>query len=538
MWTGVLTVFDNEIEDVKRVREIVHVMISQGFTEIVDRSNLREKLPFGERFFSRGEYKPTPVRLRQAFEKLGPSFIKLGQMLGQRPDLVPDEYIEELEKLEENVKHVESDKIKSVISESLGKSVENIFESFEDEPLATASIAQVHRAVFEGEEVAVKVMKPGVENKIRTDLRILGILVEEAETAFGTVEKYHVKEVFEQFREWTLKEINFIKEAENMELVDSNFSSNRDVYIPDVYWKATSEKVLTTEFIDGARLKPGELEEKGIDREFIAETVVKTVLQMVLRDGVFHGDPHPSNMRVDSKERLVMFDFGIVGRLSKEIRRELSIFFLHALNQDMDALMDSLRNIASFNDDVNVEKFKSEIEEIFMKSPETKLENSSFSRDFLKMVRTSARHGIFFPTKLVSGGKSLFQAEGLGLKIYPGFQPYQTVKSEVQRILVGQNSPMDIGRSLMINLVENRELIDKAPKNILEMIQNFKDLNKLSLEGPINFSSKDIAIAIFGSVMLLSGSLTVALSPDFYMRVLGLAEIIGGVVIGFFVVSE
>ena len=530
--------FEDEIDNLQRVREILGKMMDAGFTEIVDRTGLREKLPFGKKFFRDGDYSPGPVRLREVFEDLGPTFIKLGQMLAQRPDIIPESYVEEMEKLEEDVEPVDTGEIKKIIEESLGRGVEEVFESFEETPEASASIAQVHKALLDGEEVAVKVVKPGVRKTILTDLRILSILFREIEDTFSSLKKYHLEDMFDQFRNWTRNEIDLRKEAENMETVSSNFSKDRYVYIPEVCWEETSRDVLTMEFIEGARMEAGELEDAGHVPEDIAEKGIELVLDMVLRDGMFHGDPHPSNMRVDEEGRIVLFDFGIVGRIDRRTRQKLSVVLLYALEQDVDGVLRALKDIADFENVEDEEEFRRDIEKTIMKNPESRIGNNLVSMDFLEIVRKGASNGIVFPTNLVSGGKSLVQAEGLGMKICPDFKPFETVRKKIRRILIRENSPLSLGRGLAASLVENRELIENAPRHVMEVLESLKSVNKLSLEEPINFSSKDIAVAIFGSVVLLSGSLTLSLAGNPYVRLLGLGEILAGIVIGWFILTE
>jgi ubiquinone biosynthesis protein len=527
-------VVKEEIENLNRMQEIVEVLMKAGFSETLDHTGLRKKVPVIQRLFKDYEAEPSPQRLRKAFEKLGPTFIKLGQILAQRPDLIPQTYVKELEKLEDEVEQVDGEKIVEILEQSLGKDKDDVFKEFNMEPVASASIAQVHRATLKnGDDVAVKVIKPGVKESIETDLRILRRLVREAEFASSYLRKIHFREIFEQFDEWTRNEIDLTREARNAIRLKKNLRNDDEAYIPEIYWDYTTEEVMVLEFVDGVKIDDIDaLNEQELDIDQIASNGITLIIKQVFRDGFFHGDPHPANLMVDEEGRINYLDFGIVGSISPKNRRFLALMLLKVINFDPEGVVTSITKIADVDKDADIDSFTNEVEKILLEAQGATISEHPFSFVFLKIVRTAADHGIILPTQLIAGGKALVQVEGIGLTISPDFSPTEELKSAIERIILQQNRPQDIGKNLAVSMLENRELIENAPQNINEVLESLKGLNQLSLEKSIDIGAKEMAGAIFASVLILSGSLILTLSSEKAIQILAITEIVFGFLIG------
>ncbi|MDY6771431.1 MAG: AarF/UbiB family protein [Candidatus Nanohaloarchaea archaeon] len=524
-----------EIENLGRLREIIDVFLEAGFSELLERTKLDQNLPLVNRLLKHRDREPSPVRLRKALEDLGPTFIKLGQMLAQRPDIVPQEYVEELEQLEDHVAPIDGQEALRIVEESLEKEKDDIFRYFETEPVASASIAQVHRAeLLDGEQVAVKVMKPGVRDQVKTDLRILNFLVNQAEFASTYLKKRHIADIFDQFEDWTQNELDLRKEAKNAKKLKKNLENDDEARIPYIYDEYTSEDVLTAEFIEAVKIdNTEELKRREIDVQAVAENGINALLKMVLRDGFFHADPHPANVLVDPDARISYVDFGIVGSISPRKRRYLALMLLNAANLDAGGVVDSLTKIAYVEDSADLEAFEDEVEDILVEMEGASIQEHSFSRAFLDIVQAAARNGIVLPTQFVAAGKGFVQVEGVGLTIYPGFKPQQQLKKMVRRIVLKQNRPQEVARNFMMSLLENRELIEDAPQQLAELIDAAKGRGKGSQAGAsLALGTRKIVGAILASALIVSGTALLGLSSDLVLRLIAAGELGIGLFLG------
>ncbi len=528
-------VIHEEIENITRLREILRILLDAGFSELLERAELDQKLPFSSRLGKYRDRQPSPVRLREALEDLGPTFIKLGQALAQRPDILPDEYIDELEKLEDSVEEIDSDEIRSIIEQSLDKPVDELFRYFEDDPLASASIAQVHRAeLHSGEQVAVKVMKPGVRKQVRTDLRIMERLISQAEGLSGYLQKRHITEIFHQFEAWTRNELDLRKEARNAQRLRSNLEDDDGIRIPYIHTEFSSKDVLTAEYIEGVKIDDtDELRRRDIDVQAVAEHGIDAIMKMVLRDGFFHADPHPANVFVDSQSQIAYVDFGIVGRISPRKRRYLALTLLNAADMDASGVVDSLTKIADVEDRADPEAFEREVEEILLEAEGAAISEMSFAGEFLRIVQAAARNGIILPTQFVAAGKGFVQVEGVGLTIHPGFQPQEQLRSMVQRIVIQQNRPQDVARNFMISLLENRELIEDAPSELAELLEAIKGTGQPSdTTATLELGAKKIVGAIIAAALIVSGTALLGLTNEVILQAVAAVELGFGVFLG------
>jgi len=345
-----LYVLDREQAYVKRYREIVNVLVRYGFGYLVDRFGLRPFRSLRERITG-----PEPLReqllllseaerLRLALEELGTTFIKFGQILSTRYDIVPEEFIKELVKLQDQVPPFDYSEVKRVIETEFGKGIGEIFLSFDPEPIAAASIGQVHRARLPGgEEVVVKVMRPGIERIIEIDLSILMSLARFADKHVKEIRSYNVVGFVEEFSRIIRLEIDYIHEAQNADRFYMNFEGSITVRIPGVYWKYITEHTLTMEYLEGIKVSDLEqLEAAGHDKKRISNILTNAYLKMIFEDGFYHADPHPGNILVSRDETIVFLDFGIAGYIDPILRENLADIMIAIRKNDIDLLIESI----------------------------------------------------------------------------------------------------------------------------------------------------------------------------------------------------
>lgn len=284
-----------KIRNLQRSRQIANVLIKQGFGAIIQRIELR--LPLKGKPGKDVENIPAPVRARLVLEELGPTFIKFGQILSMRPELVPAEYIDELKKLQDNVPSFSYEEAAEMIKKELGSPVNEIYESFDKEPIAAASISQVHKAILNGEDVVVKVQRPKIESDIEADLDILFELAQLISKHIPESNLYDPVGIVSEFSKSIRKELDFMVEARNADKFKRNFTGYEGVYVPPVYWEATSRRVLTIEMIRGEKVEGSIKDLDSEERKALADIIAKSYMKQIFVDGFFHGDPHPGKHR-------------------------------------------------------------------------------------------------------------------------------------------------------------------------------------------------------------------------------------------------
>ena len=468
---------ENEVSDIKRLDEIVRTLADQELGIVLDKLDLKHRLPFSKRFSTR-ERKPKPERLRETFEQLGPTFVKLGQIMAQRPDIVPQRYIKELEGLEDSVAPFDSEKAVEIIEEEIG-SIDEKFEEFSEESMAAASIAQVHKATLHsGEEVVVKVRRPGIKEKVHRDLDIIKFLAKRAEDVSGRLKDVQLLDLVKEFDKWIKEEMDLSREGRNAEVIRENMSDNDRVKIPEVYNEYTTEKVLVMEEVSGVKCTDTEaLEELDIDTAELTRRGIRMGLNQVIRDGFFHADPHPSNFFIGEDGSIILIDFGMVGKLTKSTREKLGVLFLHIANEDVDSAFEIIKELGHVAPDADTDEFKQDIEEMILTLRNAKVKDHSLTKTMFKMIVRASRHGVYLPTNLVLTGKTLVTIEGILLTINPEAQLTDDYRSQVEEILKEENSPKELGKTFMIDFYQNKELLTKAPSKIAKLMEQSEEKN-------------------------------------------------------------
>lgn len=492
-----------EIGDLKRFEEILIILAEEGFGHVLQRINLFRHVP-GLRRLTHDKV-PPPERVRKTFERLGPTFIKFGQILAQRPDVVPEAYIKELEKLEDAVPEFDPEIAKDIIEEDLGP-LHETFAEFKDEPLAAASIAQVHRATLhDGTEVVVKVRRPGIKEQMQKDLDILQFLARVGAKHVKTLEQMHLGKVAKEFARWTTDELDLKQEGRNANIIRDNLQDEKRLKIPEIYMEHSSERVLVMEYVEGVKSNDVEaLEELDINASEVAHTAVRAGLKQVIRDGFFHADPHPSNFLISPDGDLIYVDFGMVGKFSKTMRRNLGLLVLHAVNEDVDGAIETIKRIGTVDDDADIDGLRDDLEEIMTVLSHTTIGQQSITLSLLDMTRRAHRRGVTMPPSITIMGKALLTMEGIGLTIYPEFKLGDEYKRVVRKLLWKQNNPREIGRTLITDMIQNRDLFARMPSkidNLMEGISNPEVKTTVKIERPGTMR------AILAGAIILSASI-------------------------------
>jgi ubiquinone biosynthesis protein len=442
------------VRHLQRYREIARVFIHHGFGELVDTLELLPYLSLPRRLLRRGEPAPSPLgvpqRLRLALEELGPTFIKLGQVLSTRPDLLPTTYISELSKLQDTVPPVPWRLIRAQIDNELGTPLEELFIDFEPVPIAAASLSQVHAATLPGgTPVVVKVQRPDIQALIETDLEILFDLARliQERTPVGAV--YDLLAIAEEFAITLRAELDFHREGRNADRFRANFAGESYLHIPRVHWDFTTRRVLVLERISGIKLDDIDaLDTAGYDRNRIALNAARMIIKEVLEDGFFHADPHPGNFVIMPGEIIGAMDFGMVGHLSRRAQSDLIRLYIVAVQLDEEGIVDQLIHMGVVSGTVDRALLQRDTARLLRKYHGMPL-GTVRAREVIDDVMPIAfRHNLHLPSDLWLLGKTLAMMEGVGLKLVPDFDIFSVSEPYVRRFMRQLASPRAWGPSL------------------------------------------------------------------------------------------
>lgn len=466
------------IRDIARVREVSSVLARHGFGEVVGRLGLIGKSKESGSPSSRLQVS-VAERLRLVLEELGPSFIKLGQLASTRPDLLPPDVIAELRKLQDGAPALPFEEIRKQVELSLGTTIEDVFESFETEPLAAASIAQVHRARLktpEGKkEVAVKVQRPGIAATIASDVEILHALAALLERAIPETRIYSPVGLIQQFDQAITAELDFVSEADNARRFTRNFEGFPDIIFPNVYREASSKQVLTMEFLSGEKIDRAV--DSGYSGRAIARQTFRAILKQIYEDGFFHADPHPGNILVSGEKEAPVIgfvDLGMVGRLSPRLRDLTIDMIVACLRKDHESIADALYAIGTPTKKIDMHAYRAEVgllSEKYLDKPLKDIEMSALIRD---LVRGGTKFGIEIPTDFVMTGKSLMTIEGIGKEIDPDFDVYEEAKPIFTDLLRKRYSPEKMGNELLRRIERLGGASYNLPQRIEEVLDDLR----------------------------------------------------------------
>lgn len=417
-----------------RLIHINWVLVFHGLDEIVLKTHLfrpvRFLTVFSPNYWLRKPAQPRALRIRRTLEDLGPIFVKFGQALSTRKDLLPDDIADELVKLQDKVPPFSSETARGIIEQELRAPIASIFAEFDNKPLASASIAQVHSAILpDGEQVIVKVLRPDVEQRIRYDVALLYELARFAEKFWDEAKRLRPVEVVAEFEKTLLDELDLVREAANAAKLRRNFEHSDILYVPRIHWPLTRRKVMVMERIHGIPVGAIEhLQQADTDFKLLAERGVEIFFTQVFRDNFFHADMHPGNIFVEPPAKYLAVDFGIVGTLSLSDQRYLAENFLAFFNRDYRRVAEMHVESGWVPDTTRIEEFESAIRTVCEPIFEKPLKDISFGHLLLRLFQTARRFDMHVQPQLVLLQKTLLNIEGLGRQLYPDLDLWQTAK--------------------------------------------------------------------------------------------------------------
>ncbi len=468
------------MRDLPRLREISAVLFKHGLGEFVQRLRLPAAVEkagewFNLRLPDSADAIPAPIRVRLAFEELGPTFIKLGQILSTRVDLFAPEWINEFEKLQNTVPPIPEALLAPYLQHVLGEAPETLFARFDMVPIGSASIAQVHRATLhDGSEVVVKLRRPGIVQKVDADLRILEHLAHLIELEFPDARRFMPSDIVAQFARSLKRELDLAAEARNMERFARDFAEDPYIRIPKVYWEYTRADVNVQDFIDGFSASPvSALPAAGLDPSLLARRGADAVLKMILLNGYFHADPHPGNVIFLPEDRIAFIDFGMVGRLSHRRRDEIVDLLAAMAQRDEHAMMGVLIGWTG-SVPVDEEQFAEDIGEIFFQYDHVVLKDLNMSQLINDLMALIRNHGILLPADMAMLFKALITLEGLGRQLEPQFQLVEHLTPFVRKLIIERYRPEALLKRGRETLSDGFAMLASLPRDIIRIGRDIK----------------------------------------------------------------
>lgn len=419
------------------------------------------------------EHLSTATRLRLSFEELGPTFVKFGQLLASRPDLVPPDFIEEMSLLQDQVQPLDFKTIEKVIAEELGADWKKHFSSIDEKPLGSASIAQVHRATLtDGHHVVLKVQRPGIVQTINDDLNVLYFIAELLEKYIPEIRPFNPVGMVDEYFKTLELETNFVVEANNIRKFRENFKSESNIVIPQVYFNLVTERVLVMEELLGKRLsQEGSLQQSNTVADEVIKTGLRAYLKMVFMDGFFHGDLHAGNFFVFENNRIGLIDFGVVGRLNSKTQTAIVSMLIALSKEDYVRLAYEYVDIAPFSETVNVDIFAKELQSLISPYYGLSMKHMNVGKILMSSSSIAAQQGLSVPTELMMFFKSIVSIEGLGQKITPDFDFLQYTLSMVTEVAQHQFQPTKFVDEAGMLLRESRGFLNSLPRQLHMMLR-------------------------------------------------------------------
>jgi len=471
-----------------RYEKVIATLVKYGFEDILSHPPFNKMVPqktilVPERNGRKISQFTRYERIRLVCEELGTTFIKFAQIASNRSDLLPEDLIEELVKLQDNAPPVSLDQIKTILKDEIPRPINEILEYFDDSPLASASIAQVHRARLKGgQEVILKIQRPHIKSIIENDIAILKNIVSIINSYFPKYNAYHPAELVKMFEDSIREELSFQKEANNVRHFKRMFSENKDVYVPDIYEELCTDEIICMEYIDGYKITDlNKLKELGINGKDLTLRGIGLYFEQVFEHGFFHADPHPGNIFVLSDGRIAFIDYGMMGYVTETDKVDFARILLAMYQQDVQGLK---KGILKFSRGLNKQKQKDleyDVMYFLRNYTDVSLENIDGNEAMKGLNALFYEYKIKIPSKLLLLLKALIIIEGVGLKLDPDYDMIANIGPYVQRLLIKKYNPKQVKKELLKTFEESSLLLKELPEDVREIIRKVKE-GKLHIE--------------------------------------------------------
>lgn len=530
-------------KNMKRVNEIVDVLRKYEVEYLIEQSSFFKRLPFRNRKEEELDLDDTfEMRIRLSFEELGATFIKLGQLLSTRPDLVGQDLAYELTKLQDDAPPIPFETVKEIIESELDDDMENLFAEFEEKPIGSASIGQVHKAKFHnGTEVAVKVQKPGVEELIDTDLDIMHFFAGRVNQFVRRSRVYNFPAIISEFERSIKMEIDYKYESSNISHLKNDFKNDRTVYVPEVYNRYTTSKVLTMEYIRGKKVSEVMENPEGYDPKLIAKRGLDSYIKQILFNGFFHADPHQGNIMIMPNNVICYIDMGSMGVMDEDFRNDLAQLFQFIISKNVNGIINQLNYMDILDRGVPVKDLKYDINSMVNRYYGAELDNFTSGVDDL--MNLMVKYEVSLPREFVLMARGFSLIEDMGMKLDPEFDVFNEIQPLAKKLISKKLSPKTIFNYMQHNVVEVEHFMRTLPHDINDLIYKIQN-DKISIELKIKdltFLINQISISIIIAALLVGSSLVIMSDVGyeiFDIPILGLIGFSISLILGIFIVID
>ncbi len=514
-------------ETKERLGEIRDAMKKYGFDKILGQT-AKSKLKPGDKGEDLQELlldDDLPVKLRLMLQDLGTTFIKLGQLLSTRPDVVGDRIANELANLQDDNPAITYEQVKAIVERELNGKIEDLFEDFAQEEIATASIGQVHEAkLISGERVAVKIQKEGITDKIDLDLRIMKYVANRADKLNANLRKINLPGIMEEFDRSIHKEIDYNNEFMNMQRIELNFEDNPHIHIPATFGKYCTSKVLTMEFIEGTKLNDVYASTGDeFDKKLLAKYVLDSYLQQLFIDGFFHGDPHPGNVLILEDNVVCYLDEGMMGFFDEKFKRDLSEVMILFVDQDVDGLINQLMYMDILDYDIDTSTLRRDLNDLFGRYFGVQL--NRFDGVLEALLSLMQEYGVILPNEVVTMARGLSMIEAIAHNLDPEIDVFTSVRSVAAQIAKQKMDPRRILKSKKSNAILYGHMLQALPKLLTRTIHKIEN-EELQLRFEVDITDKVSIIALVSALII--GSSVVSFGP--YVFDMPLISLIGYII--------
>lgn len=503
-----------------RYREIAETLARHGLGVLLGASGLERWVPFPRtltRIAHRGQGSSTAAHIRLALEELGPTFVKLGQLLSTRPDLLPADYLAELARLQDSLSPIPAAVIQDLVEQELGDTLDNLFASFDLVPLASASIGQAHAAtMLDGTEVVVKVRRPGVVEQIEEDLEILQNFAAQADRRWDDAADYDLPGLAEEFSRTLRAELDYLAEGRNAERFAENFADVAGIHLPRVYWETTTTRVLTLERLRGLKVSNlAALDAAGIDRPALATRATEAAAKMIFDDGFFHADPHPGNLFIEADGRIGLIDFGMVGVVDGELRERLGVLLVALTRKDPQRIAGALSRLAATHAPIDLPALASDMVPIIALYDGRPIAEVPVGRLIREVLGVMRRRHLQLPREFSLLLKMVVMTEGMGVSLDPDFHLGEVLGPYAARLVLNRYSPTALAHHLADAGVDALEIATQLPSQ-LRRLQSMLDAG-----GPeVHLRTADLE-PLVGRVEVIAQRVVVAMVAAAFIRGVG-----------------
>lgn len=531
-----LVTLPKTVRTTRRMVAIAQVLSRHGFNHFVARLQLQRYLP-STAWLKRGRPPEEPetdpleaigARLVRVCEDLGPTFVKLGQMASTRPDILPAQVLKALGRLQDEVSPFPSEQARRIFKNDIEVSVDEAFTRFDDKPFASGSIAQVHRArTSDGEEVVVKIKRPGIEQTIQLDTYVLQWMAERAESLFPELRPYRPKMLVEEFAQTTRRELDFVNEASSTARFHEAFQNNKQIQTPHVRWDLTGPSVLTLEYVDGIRVRDALGDERlSCDLPAVAKNLAECFLTQFFELGFFHADPHPGNLFVRPPEGLSLVDFGMVARMDDELMGRLVIAIVAAVNHETDIVIDVLADLGAVGRATDRRVLKRDLQELNEKYYGLPVRRFDVGTLFQELIETVRRNDVTLPRDFVLMLKSLASVSGVIRQLDPEFNLLELLQPRLRRMLAQRASPKRLLRQAGMSSWHILNILRDAPRMLRDLMRglgrgqfqvNIRHENIDYLASELDRSSNRLAFSVLMAATIVASSMVLSLPGEFHI---------------------